>query len=53
MWVKCLECGADVKIPDSIIHDAEKWQHRLKVEAERKAGIRKKNPKYCQSKKKE
>lgn len=48
---KCPNCGADVDIPGGILHDAEKWQHKLKVEAERKAKIRKKNPAYCQPKK--
>jgi hypothetical protein len=53
MKCKCPECEADVEIPAKILHDAEKWQHKLKVEAERKAAIRKKNPKYCQVKKHE
>jgi hypothetical protein len=53
MKCKCPECGADVEIPAAILKDAEHWQHRMKQEAERKAGIRKKNPKYCQVKKKD
>jgi hypothetical protein len=47
---KCPNCGADVEIPAEILHDAERWQHKLKVEAERKAKARKINPKYCQVK---
>jgi hypothetical protein len=50
---KCPNCGADIEIPAKILHDAERWQHRMKQEAERKAGIRKKNKSYCQIKKKE
>lgn len=46
----CPNCGADVKIPAPILHDAEKWQHRLKVEAERKAQMRKKDKMYCRTK---
>jgi hypothetical protein len=51
--VKCSECGADVEVPGSILHDAEKWQKLLKYQKENKAENRKKNSKYCQTKKKE
>jgi hypothetical protein len=50
---KCPNCGADVEIPADILHAAERWKHKLQVEADRKAGIRKRDPKYCQAKKKD
>jgi hypothetical protein len=50
MSIKCNNCGCEVEIPEKIQHAADRWEHKLKVEAERKAAIRKKDPKYCQVK---
>jgi hypothetical protein len=50
---KCPNCGADidVDVPEQIRHDAERWQHKLEVEARRKKEQRKKDPNYCRVKK--
>jgi hypothetical protein len=53
MKCKCQNCGAEVEIPSKIVHAAERWEHKLKVEADRKAAMRKKDKSYCQVKKKE
>jgi Fe2+ or Zn2+ uptake regulation protein len=49
--VICHNCGAEVEIPAEIKNAAERWQHKLEVEAKRKAAIRKKDKSYCQIKK--
>ncbi len=49
--VKCPECGAEVDI-GNIENEAKHWQKLKKYQAENKKENRKKNPSYCQVKKK-